>query len=195
MARDKLKFRDENGEEGNYLTKSRAQLDLEARMEEGYVPDSDVRVRHLNPNPLGDEEYVGTDPIYQNASTEANKPFAAEEGVEKDMLDAFKEEHKVDDDSAVDDPGLGGKAAAADAGTGARTYRTILPGQEGYDLQKAEEQNGPPLRVYNDESAEDSGDGDGSLDVPGINMGATTEGSDPADDSRSKQSGSKTGKE
>lgn len=164
MARnEKLEVRDMDAQdEKGYLTKSRAQVDLERRTEDGYVPDSNLgSTATVNPNPFGAEEYVGTDPIYQNYANDQNKPLAAEEGVEAEVLEAYKDEHEVDESVEVTDPGLGGTAAKVPAGTGGATFRTILPGQDGYDRQKAEEQNGPPLRVYNDEELDTSSDESG----------------------------------
>lgn len=178
MAREKkLEFRDTEAQDDKpYLTKSRAQVDLERRTAEDYKPESEVgSTVTVNPNPFGQDEYVGTDPIYQNHSTDQNKPLKAEKGVEAEQLKAYKEEHEVDEADAVEDFGLGGKARRVPTGAGGRTFRTILPGQEGYDLEKAEEQNGPPLRVYNDEEEGEQEEETTEVPVPGENRGATTE--------------------
>jgi hypothetical protein len=150
--KSKLEVRDMNApDEGAYLTKPNTQVDLERRQKQE-APDSAVgNTVVVNPNPFGADEYVGTDPIYQNYANDQNKPLASEDGVEKELEEAYKEEHEVDDEVSVEDHGTGGVAERAQAGTAGSTFRTILPGQEGYDLKKAEEQNGPPLRVYNDE--------------------------------------------
>lgn len=173
----KLEVRDMSAaDEKPYLTKPRAQVDLERRTAEDYKPESEVgSTVTVNPNPFGEDEYVGTDPIYQNYANDQNKPLASEEGAEKEVEEAYKKSHEVDDDVAVEDYGLGGKASRAQVGTGGRTFRTVLPGQEGYDLKKAEEQNGPPLRVYNDEEQKDDEGEVTEVDVPGENRGATTE--------------------
>lgn len=181
----------ENEKEKTTITKSNAQLDLERRTADGYVPDSDVSgVVTVNPNPFGNDAYVGTDPIYQNYSTDQNKAFESKEGVEAELLKEYKKEHEVDDSVAVEDFGLGGKAQRAASGTGGATYRTILPGQEGYDLKKAEEQNGPPLRVFNDDEADSSDDEATEVPNPGTNLGGTTEppapGAGPTDRSGSR---------
>ena len=184
MAEDskKLDFRDMTEKDGEtYLTKSNAQLDLERRLDPDYKPDSQIGgTVTVNPNPFGADAYVGTDPIYQNYSTDQNKPFEAEEGPEGELLKAYKEEHDLDGQKVAEDYGLGGEAPVAETGTTSRLVRTILPGQEGYDLKKAEEQNGPPLRVFGDES-NDEGDEDEVVraDNVGTNMGASTQPPEP----------------
>lgn len=146
--KSELEFRDIEAQDNQaYLTKSRHQLDLESRVNSGVESRIPATV---NPNPHGNDDYVGTDLIYQNHSTDQNKPFSSEEGVEKQLESSYREAYESDE-NVVGDHSLGGKATKAPSPTAGRTYRTILPGQEGYDLQKAEEQNGPPLRVYHDE--------------------------------------------
>lgn len=148
----------EKQEEEYVTTPFNAQLDLERRQEEGYKPDSVLGTVTVNPNPFGYEEYAGTDPIYQNHANDTEVPYAAEEGPEKVAEDNVKELYSlddVDDDEVVEDYGLGGKARRA-GNPNVTPNRYLVPGQEGYDLQKAQEQNGPPMRV----EASDSGDKD-----------------------------------
>lgn len=164
-----------------YLTKSRAELDLERRLDPEYKPDSQVGgTVTVNPNPFGADAYVGTDPIYQNHSTDQNKPFTSEKGVEADALKAYSEEHEAELEGATvaEDYGFGGKARVAETGGQSRLVKTILPGQEGYDLRKAEEQNGPPLRVFGDEEPSES-DEEVRADNVGTNSGASTQPPEP----------------
>lgn len=99
---------------------STAQLDLERRQGNEYVGDSELASRRtfVNPSPLGEEEYIGTDPIYQNHANDTEKPLAASKGVWKDAEDAYKESVAIPEDTdeslVVDDPGMGGKAVVAD---------------------------------------------------------------------------------
>ena len=149
-----------------YLTKSNAELDLAARLEadeRAGAPGAGGTLT-LNPNPVGEKvegagTYVGTDPIYQNSSTVHGRPYdskgdAPEAKVEKVTFD---DNDLSDVDDTVKDPGFGGETTKVGA-KGGETFRTILPGQEGYDLEKAKEQQGPPLRVYADESPSEGGD-------------------------------------
>lgn len=201
MADDsKLELRDlREQDEGPYLTKSNAELDLEARTTDGR-PNEAVgsATLTLNPNPLGADEYVGVDPIYQNYANETEKPLASQDGVEKEVEQAHRKAYDlsdVDDSQKVVDPGLGGETTKVGA-PGGQTFRTVLPGQEGYDLKKAEEQNGPPLRVYLDD---DSSGGDGEVeqvDQSGTNRGGTTEPPAPpsSPEDTTDASGTKTDK-
>lgn len=140
-----LKQRDlSEKDEGPYLTRPNHDAALEAQL--NATTESSAAVS-LNPNPLGAQEYVGTDPIYQNYSTDANKPFASEDGVDQKAEEAYKELHSledVDEDQLVDDPGLGGKTTVAKAGSPEVT-RYLLPGQEGYD--EAADGDGQPRRA------------------------------------------------
>lgn len=110
----------------------------------------------VNPNPVGSEvddegvgTYVGTDPIYQNSGGVANRPFDAEEGVDKLAEDRTKELYNLsdeDEENVAPDYGMGGEARVAKAeGTTPVTF--LAPGQEGYDKEQAEAQQGPLLRV------------------------------------------------
>jgi hypothetical protein len=70
-------------------TKPNSQLDLEARLErKNENPDVHVPVA-VNPNPVGEEEYIGTDPIYQNYANETEKPLAGD-GAEQQVVEDFK---------------------------------------------------------------------------------------------------------
>jgi hypothetical protein len=53
------------------------------------------------------EEYVGTDPVYQNYAEDVHKPLAAEDGVWKDQEEAFREaslSHLEDPPEAREEP-------------------------------------------------------------------------------------------
>lgn len=179
MANDNnLEFRPRvPDDEGPYLVRPAHDEALEAQLKaEAPTPTTIV-----NPNPLGSEDYVGTDPIYQNHANDTAKPLAAEEGVEKDAEDHLRELHNLDDadeGDVVDDFGVGGMALVAKQGSGARVVRTVFPGQEGYDREKAEEQAGPPLFVYADEKDEEDGEEKQKSRQPdnlGTNMGASVQ--------------------
>lgn len=183
----KLEFRDpDEHDEEAYLVKSTAQRDLERRLDEDYKPESDVSGNLIvNPNPFGDEAYAGTDPIYQNYANDQHKPLESEEGGFHDAEEAVKELHdtdEVDDSQLAEDPGLGGVAVKADNTGGAGPTRYLVPGQEGYDRDKAEEQNAPPMRV-DDATADDDDDDSGVTEIPnpGLNMGGSTQ-PPPADE-------------
>lgn len=149
----------------------------------------------VNPNVVGSEvegedggsgTYVGTDPIYQNSSSVANQPFDAQEGVDQLAEDRTKEIYDLsdeDEENVAPDYGLGGEASVARPGGPVPTV-AILPGQEGYDKEKAEEQQGPALlvdaksgvnsEVVEREKAEDDKDEDpNAADNPGQNLAST----------------------
>ena len=167
-------------DEGPYLVPPRTQLDLEARLDEGYVSDFAVQTYTVNPNPLGSETdegvYVGTDPIYQNDANGDKTPYDAQEGVEKQLEDQLKANNDLSDLSdkeVAEDFGLGGKARLAGSNPGGR-FRTVLPGQEGYDKAKAEEQQCPPLVVFLDDDEDDESEGEVTqANDPGTNLGAS----------------------
>lgn len=95
---------------------SNAELDLKARLGDDYKGESDLSTRTttVQPNALGDEAYVGTDPIYQNHANDTEKPYASRGGPERAAERAFADQYPdlddVDEELVVDDPGLGGKA-------------------------------------------------------------------------------------
>lgn len=94
-------------------TKSAAERDLEARLADGYEPDSVINsgVVVVNPNPFGSGDYAGTDPMYQNHANDTEKPYRATEGTEKKSEDLVRDLHKFsEDDTVVDSPATGGKA-------------------------------------------------------------------------------------
>jgi hypothetical protein len=78
----------ENNDQETQVTKSTQQLDLEARQAEDYVSPLAV-AKTVGPEQslLGEDGYVGTDPIYQNYANETEAPLAAEEGAEKVLED------------------------------------------------------------------------------------------------------------
>lgn len=102
------------------ITKPTDQQDLERRQADDYQPDAELASRRtfVNPNPFGEEGYVGTDPVYQNYASETEKPLASEEGAEKKAEDEVKEAYAfpddVDESRIVSDPGTGGQALVAD---------------------------------------------------------------------------------
>jgi hypothetical protein len=172
----KLEFRDVHAsdEEGPYLTRSNHDVALEQQVK-AEAPTGDLAV---NPNPFGSDEYVGTDPIYQNSSTDANRPFSAEDGAEKEAEEHLRELHSLDDedeDQVAEDYGLGGKARLATQG-GPEVARYLVPGQEGYDKEKAESQLGPPMRVEESEQSKDDKDSPTRVaDNRGMNLGSTVQ--------------------
>jgi hypothetical protein len=155
-------------EDKPYTTRSTADLDLERRLSDDYVSDSDIRGNsvQLNPNPFGDEAYAGTDPIYQNYAEEVHKPLESKKGAFKAAEDHVKDLHK--DEKEADDPGLGGKAAVAGS-PDLVPDRYLVPGQKGY---KAPEE-GAPMRVPVNQDNEDDDDSVTETDNPGTNMGAS----------------------
>lgn len=186
-----------------YLTTPTFQQDLERRLDDDYVPDSDRGdTVTVNPNPFGTEEYAGTDPIYQNHANETEKPLASKKGAVRLAEEQVKELHnldEVDEGELSEDYGLGGKARkTGDPNLTAITY--LVPGQEGYDRELAEEQGGPPLRV---DVADARGNGDDEegddevteADNPGTNMGASTAPPEPPSKtgSKSDRAGTRTG--
>lgn len=93
--------------------KSGHQLYLE-KVAEGVKPDSDISGRvTVNPDPRGENGFIGVDPIYQNFGNDQMKPYDSEEGAEKELEDAFKASFDSDGEKA-DDPGFGGQAPKAD---------------------------------------------------------------------------------
>jgi len=136
MAEEKsnLEFRDLNAQDDEpYLTRPTSLVDLDRRLEEGAVPDSDLSGRYIvNPNPFGEEDYAGTDPIYQNHANDTEAPHAAEEGPEKEAEDAVRDLYEPKDDAVVvDDFGTGGEAVKAGQPNVDREVY-LVPGQEGY---------------------------------------------------------------
>jgi hypothetical protein len=122
-------------DEKTTTTQPNSLLDLERRQADDYVPDSDVRASvTVNPNPYGEEDYVGTDAIYQNHANKTEAPGASKKGPEREAEQAHKKSFELDedDDNVVDDPGLGGKALRANT-DGPEPTRYLVPGQEGYD--------------------------------------------------------------
>jgi len=97
-------------------TPSAAELDLKARLSDDHKGESDLSTRTttVQPNPFGEGDFVGTDPIYQKRANETEQPKAAESGPEKAAEEQFASQFEVDEDDdsveLVDDPGLGGKA-------------------------------------------------------------------------------------
>jgi hypothetical protein len=74
------------------LVKPTSQLDLERRLDKDNESEVANRVPVTrNPDHFGREAYVGVDPIYQNHANDTEKPYAAEEGPEKDAEEFFKE--------------------------------------------------------------------------------------------------------
>lgn len=162
-----------------YLVPPTTQVDLERRQKSD-VPDAALATSRVmvNPNPFGAEEYVGTDPIYQNHANETEKPYASKKGPERTLEKQHHDLYKMDSkQKKTEDPGLGGEAPVAET-TGVHATRYLVPGQEGYDRKKAEEQQGPPLAVL-DEDSSDGDDEDVELDNPGTNMGASVQPPDP----------------
>ena len=106
-----------------YTTQSTAAQDLERRLDPDYKPV--VGTARLNPNPFGDEEYVGTDPVYQNHANDTEVPYAAEEGPLQKAEEHFADQYDMsdaDDDKVVPDPGMGGvTTVAVDEGPGVST--------------------------------------------------------------------------
>jgi hypothetical protein len=93
-------------EEAKY-DKPTSQLDLEARLErENENTDAHVP-GYTNPVSFGVENYVGTDPIYQNHANDTEAPLNAEEGAEKTAEELFRESHEShlqDPPPAKDEP-------------------------------------------------------------------------------------------
>lgn len=84
--------RSQKPEEEVVYTKPTSQLDLERRLANDNESSLAVVQAVNNGNPFGVEEeaYVNVDPIYQNYADDTHKPLEAEEGPEKDALDAYK---------------------------------------------------------------------------------------------------------
>lgn len=146
MTREKKK---EEAEKVEFVPPT-SQTDLDSRLDEDYVPGTALPNAHVQPNPFGAEDYAGTDPIYQNYGNDTSKPLRAEEGPDKKAEDVVRELHDLDDvdeSELVPDYGQGGKSRMAHPNQNAGATAYLVPGQEGYDKQKAEEQNGPPMRV------------------------------------------------
>lgn len=73
-------------------TRPASQLDLEARLErDNESPLAVVRAENRRDVFGEDEPYVNVDPIYQNHANDTEAPLEAEEGVDKDAEDAFRE--------------------------------------------------------------------------------------------------------
>jgi hypothetical protein len=182
----KQEFRDLTDQDDKpYLVKPTAQLDLERRLEDGYVPDAVTgNTVTVNPNPFGADDYVGTDPIYQNHANETEKPLASQEGVLKDAEDAHRELHSLDDlddGQKAEDYGLGGLASKA--GGAVDPFETYLvPGQEGYP-ENPDKYVGPPVPrsvVEGEKKSSSKEKGEvAKANNPGTNMGATTEDPEP----------------
>lgn len=130
-----LEVRDLNDTDDKpYLTRPNSQIDLESRLEDGAVLGSDISSRvYVNPNPYGDEDYAGTDPIYQNHANDTEAPLAAEGGADEQAETAARESYGEVKDGAevVTDPGMGGEAVRA-ADPNVTVPVTLVPGQEGY---------------------------------------------------------------
>lgn len=193
MAEDNKKKNED--ESKFYTTKPTTQLDAERRLEEGYVADAVTgNTVTVNPNPFGDEDYVGTDPIYQNYAEETHKPGRSEEGVEKELEEAYREQHNLDDlddDQVAEDYGLGGKARVARTNSDAGPTVWKVPGQEGYP--EDDEYDDRPARPVQTEGNTRTGDAQPTkADNPGTNFGATTEPGNPSDPS--DRAGSRKGK-
>lgn len=75
-------------------TKPTSQLDLEARLER----DNENPAAHVpgysNPASFGVEDYVGTDPVYQNHANDTEAPLKAEGGAEQKAEEFFRETHE-----------------------------------------------------------------------------------------------------
>ena len=97
-----------------------SQQDMERRLTDGFQEDSVLASRRtfVNPDPFGDEAYVGTDPIYQNHANDTEKPYAADGGAlqkaEEQVADYYEAPEGA---TVVADPGMGGKAVLATATT------------------------------------------------------------------------------
>lgn len=138
---------DESNEpaEGVEYTKSNAQLDMEARLAEDFTPDSNISTRTtVNPNPFGQEDYAGTDPIYQNYASDTHKPLAADEGPDQLAEDFVRDLYEPGDKDLVNDFGLGGEATPA-LSPNVEQEQYLVPGQEGYP-ENPEKYTGPPIR-------------------------------------------------
>jgi hypothetical protein len=178
-----------------YITRPNHDEALKAQIN-AEAPEAALRV---NPNPVGSVVkddggepvgvYVGTDPIYQNSSTVANQPFVSDDEESADSLgeERLAEMHDlsdVDESELAADYGTGGVALKSTAPV-SETFRTILPGQEGYDRAKAEEQQGPPLRVFSgdapasaksdDDADKDEDEGIKEASDEGTNFASTVE--------------------
>lgn len=90
MADQKTSESKDGGDEVSY-TRPATALDAERRLAEGNTVSS--RMQGVNPSEAirSDEGYVGVNPEYQNAANETDEPRDAEEGVEKDLEDAYYE--------------------------------------------------------------------------------------------------------
>jgi hypothetical protein len=146
-----------------YTTTSTAQQDMERRLADDYKPDADITNRQMvNPNPFGEEDYAGTDPIYQNHATDSSKPLRAKKGPEKKLEDFARELHKLDEgeDVVLHDTGLGGKAVQADQSGGPAAERYLVPGQEGYP-ENPDKLTGPAVpasAVKDEDGGDETGD-------------------------------------
>lgn len=68
-------------------TKSTAELDLEERLADDYLPPAARETLTLNPNQQKnedeDEAFQGVSPDYQNYANESDKPYSADGGVQQ----------------------------------------------------------------------------------------------------------------
>lgn len=98
---------------------SAAELDLKARLEadDGGESVLSSRAMTVQPDPFGDDKYVGTDPIYQGRANKTEQPNNAKSGTEREAEEAFREvaeSPQVEDESkVVKDFGMGGTALKA----------------------------------------------------------------------------------
>lgn len=107
---------DEKPQDEVVYTKTTEQAYLENLVETQGEADGSKVAKVEDPNPLGEGEYVGTDPIYQNYASETEKPLASEEGAQKDLLDSFKQNFQSTVNSDADE--AADEEQAADEGDG-----------------------------------------------------------------------------
>lgn len=85
-------------------TESTAALDLKRRLENDNESALQVAAAATTADPYGKDEkgkengYVNVDQVYQNYADDTHKPLAAEDGVQKDAEEAFREAVAVDED-------------------------------------------------------------------------------------------------
>lgn len=139
-------------------TPSNAELDLKARQDEDHELDSNVgRTVTLQPNAVGEDAFVGTDPIYQGRANETDQPFESESGPEKVAEDEFKEGFSLDDvdeDKVHDDFGMGGEALVAASPFAQPDVADVVVGGSADVTHKS------------DPAPEDKGDGDNEPPTP-----------------------------
>jgi hypothetical protein len=94
------------------FSKPNSQLDLEARQAEDYVPPSQVHPG--TEEPLSENGYIGTDPIYQNHANDTEAPYPVDEDSAEGKVEVTHLSDDVDYDSTGPEDGFDGGDTSAD---------------------------------------------------------------------------------